>query len=393
MKVLEINTVTNGCTGRIAESIRGVLEEKGHRCIIAYGRGKGQRSDDYKISSFLDSNIHGGLTRIFDTSGLHSKRKTKKLISFIDSYKPDVIHIHNLHGYFINYPMLFEYIKKKNVKVFWTLHDCWAFTGHCPYFTYVACKKWMTGCHHCQQKLHHPTSYIMDRSAKNYRDKKKAFCGVNKMILITPSSWLKSEVEHSFLQEYEVINIPNGISMESFHPTTNEFRRKNQLEDKIIILGVSNLWAKTKGMEYFIQLSEELDNKYQVVLVGLSDRQKHQLPKKIIGINKTESISELADIYSSADIFINPTSEDNFPTTNIEALACGTPVITFKTGGSPEAINESCGMVVSRNIMALREACISMGRKNKKIIKNCLERSKLFDEKLCYRKYVELYEK
>lgn len=393
MRVVQINTVKSGCTGRIAMSLKCLLDTHGDQCVMAYGRGDMPQKNEYKISSKFDSNIHGFFTRIFDTSGLHSIGKTKKFIDFLNIYKPHIIHIHNLHGYYINYPLLFDYIKQNNIKVVWTLHDCWPFTGHCPYYSYVGCDKWMLECNHCQQKYHHPTSYIFDRSRKNYYDKMHAFNGVKNMTIVTPSVWLKKEVEKSILKGYNIIHIPNGISLNEFHPTQNIFRTKYGLESNIIILGVANLWAKTKGMNYFLELSKYLKSNYKIVLVGLSKKQKQNLPNNIIGIEKTENIAELVDIYSSADIFLNPTLEDNFPTTNIEALACGTPVITFNTGGSPEAIDCKCGIVVEKNIKDILESCVSFGKKNQMRIDNCLQRAKLFDENICFGRYIDLYER
>lgn len=392
MKVVQINTVTNGCTGRIVCSLSHVLKNHGIECMVAYGRGRSNELDTYRISNPLDYSVHGLLTRIFDTAGLHSKHTTKRLIRMFDEYKPDVIHLHNLHGYYINYDILFEYLKKHNIRVFWTIHDCWPFTGHCPYYTYVGCEKWKKGCHDCQQKLHHPTSYLADRSTKNYEDKKKAFCGVRNLTIITPSMWMKRQIEQSFLREYHSVHIPNGIILEKFHPTKNIFRQRNNLESKIVILGVANLWAVTKGLNYFIELSEKLPEEYQIVVVGLSKRQKEKLPDKIIGIEKTENLDELVDIYSSSDVFLNPTSEDNFPTTNIEALACGTPVVTFNTGGSPEAIDATCGLVVEKDIDELRNACLKTGRKSKDVVEMCIKRAQNFDENKCYGRYLELYE-
>ena len=278
MKIVQINTVANGCTGRIANSLNKILQENGHESILAYGRGELVKGNFYKISNVLDSNIHAIFTRVFDSTGLHSKTVTNNFLHFLNYYKPDIIHIHNLHGYYINYQMLFEYLKRKNIRVFWTLHDCWPFTGHCPYYTYVNCQKWETGCYDCQQKNHHPSSYFFDRSKNNYRDKKEAFSGIKNMTLITPSLWLKGEVKKSFLNEYPVINIPNGISMRDFHSTENSFRRRYDLKERILILGVANLWADTKGLSFFLQLNERLPHvKYQFGLGGLSDLQMKSL--------------------------------------------------------------------------------------------------------------------
>ena len=395
MKIIQLNTVTNGCTGRIACGIKEIANKTGHDCIIAYGRGHDNRPDMKRISSNSDNYIHAALTRITDTAGLHSKRATKEFLNFLEEYNPDIIQIHNLHGYYINYQLLFEYFRTRpNLKIFWTLHDCWPFTGHCPYYTYVGCDKWINGCHHCQQRLHHPTSYIVDRSKKNYEDKKKAFCGLNNLRIITPSKWMMREVKKSFLKEYDVEYIPNGIDLSVFHPTDNCFRQKHGIGERILILGVANLWAKTKGLDFFIELSNRLSlEQYCIVVVGLSEKQLIKLPKAIIGIKKTENLDELVDIYSSADIFLNPTLEDNFPTTNIESLACGTPVITFDTGGSPEALSSKCGLVVNKNINDIVAACRKMGRKEDIVIKTCLEQASKYDERICYGQYFELYER
>lgn len=394
MKVVQVNTVANGCTGRIACSLHTVLEKNGNSSVIAYGRGRCQSNiKSYKISNFFDSDLHGLMTRIFDTCGLHSKIATRKFIKWLDKNKPDILHLHNLHGYYINYPMLFSYIKSNNIKTFWTLHDCWAFTGHCPYYTYAQCEKWKTQCYECKQKKHHPTSYIFDGSEKNYAIKRNAFTNVEGLTIITPSLWLKEQVQKSFLQDYKVEHIPNGISLQVFCPTENEFRTKNNLEEKVIVLGVANLWAETKGLRYFFELAQVLPDYYQIVLVGLSKQQLETLPSNIIGLKKTDNIQELVDIYSSADVFVNPTLEDNFPTTNIEALACGTPVVTFNTGGSPEAIDSTCGMIVEKNVLQIREACLKIGRKNDEMVLACLRRAKEFDENTCYGKYISMYQR
>lgn len=393
MKVIQINTVLNGCTGRIACSLQQVLEDESHMAIIAYGRGKDvDKENVYQISHFLDYSIHAGLTRVFDTCGLHSRGVTKRFLQWLEKEQPDIIHLHNLHGYYINYSMLFDYIKKKNVRVFWTMHDCWPFTGHCPYYTYVQCEKWKTKCFKCQQKKHHPKSCVFDRSTKNYKNKKEAFTSVEDMTIITPSKWLKKQVKSSFLSEYRVLHIPNGIPLRKFHPTENKFRQEMGLQNKIIVLGVANLWAETKGLRYFYELNELLSRDYQIVLVGLSEKQKADLPDDIIGIEKTENIEQLVDIYSSADMFVNPTLEDNFPTTNIEALACGTPVITFDTGGSPESVDSTCGIVVPKNAESIKKACLELGKKDEKKVELCIKRAKNYDENKCYRKYIQIYQ-
>ena len=392
MKILQINTVATGCTGRIAYGIMKVAAKAGYECKFAYGRGKSADPNTYMISNPFDYNFHALCTRVFDDTGLHSVIRTKKFIKWIEEYGPDVIHLHNLHGYYINYEILFKYIKEKNIKVVWTLHDCWPYTGHCPYYTFVGCDKWRYGCSNCQQKLHHPASFLFDRSAQNYKDKKKAFQGTRDLTIVTPSAWLAGEVRKSFLGDYPIEVIPNGIDLETFHPTEMNFRKQNNLEDKIIVLGVANGWAETKGMNYFIELSELAGSEYQIILVGLTKKQLKNIPSGIIGIGKIENIDILVDLYSSADIFLNPTLEDNFPTTHIESLACGTPVITFRTGGAPEAIDGTCGLIVNeKNTQSIFEACQHLRKKDVHMQEACVSKSRQYSENNTYMGYVKLY--
>ena len=223
---------------------------------------------------------------------------------------------------------------KKNVKVFYTFHDCWTFTGHCTYFDYVDCPRWKTGCHHCPQKTAYPASYGLDRSRENYRDKRALFTGVRDMTLVTPSHWLAGLVKESFLKDYPVEVVHNTIDTSVFKPTPGDFRQKHGLEEKKIVLGVAANWEKRKGLQDLLTLSETLGEPYRVVLVGL----KGKVPPSVLAIPRTDSPRELAEIYTAADVFVNPTYEDNYPTVNLEAAACGTPVITYRTGGSVESV-------------------------------------------------------
>lgn len=344
MRVVQITAFSGwGCTGRIVLGINNILLEKGFNGTIAWGR-KNTVTDNIstiKIGNKYDQMIHGLYTRITDKCGFASKIVTKKFLSKLDEYNPDIIHLHIMHGYYINLEILFEYIKEKNISVVWTFHDCWAFTGHCPYFDAIGCEKWKTGCNNCQLKLHHPTSWLLDNSSWNYEKKKKLFTGIKNMTIVTPSKWLAGLVKESFLKEYPVIVINNGINLENFKPTKSNFKQKYGIEDKKIILGVSSTWCKSKGIDDFIRLSTMLDENFKIVLVGVTKEQKRKLPSNILSIDRTDNIQQLAEIYTVADVFVNPTYEDNYPTTNIEAMACGTPVITYRTGGSVEIIEET----------------------------------------------------
>ena len=349
MKVLQINSVCGlGSTGRIAKDIASIISENNIESYIAYGRDTSIDNDHtLRIGSKLDYYVHGGLTRLFDTHALlGSRRATNKLIKQIKNIDPDVIHLHNLHGYYINIKVLFEYLKETGKPVVWTLHDCWSFTGHCAYFSYAQCEKWMDECHRCPQKTAYPASAFLDNSQRNYYIKKGLFTSLENMTIVTPSQWLADLVRKSFLSKYPIEVINNGIDIDVFKPVAGEpVREKYKLGDKFIILGVASIWDTRKGLSYIIELSKIIDDNCIIMLVGLDEKQIADLPPNIIGIKRTANINELAQIYSAADVFVNPTIEDNFPTVNLEALACGTPVITFDTGGSPEAVDDNCGYV------------------------------------------------
>ena len=335
--------------------------------------------------------MHVAKTRIFDKHGFGSTKATKEFIKKVEEYDPDVIHLHNIHGYYINTEILFEYLKRANKKVVWTLHDCWAFTGHCSHFDYIGCDKWKNGCKKCPQKNEYPSSKIADASEFNYEKKKELFTSVKYMTIVTPSKWLAGLVKESFLGKYEVIVINNGIDLDVFKPTESDFREKYGLQDKTIILGVASVWTERKGVNTFIELSEKLDDNFKIILVGVNKKQKSMLPKNVIGITRTNNVKELAEIYTVADVFVNPTLEEVMGLTNVEALACGIPVITFDSGGSVECIDESSGKIVTKGdidklIKYINEI------KNMNISKECcINRANLFNKWEKYNKYINMY--
>ena len=344
MRVLQINSVCGiRSTGRICTDLADVLLQDGHECKIAYGREsvpEKYRKIAVRIGNDLDAKMHALQSRIFDNAGFGSRLATEKFIEWVKEYNPDIIHLHNIHGYYINIEVLFKYLAESNKPVIWTLHDCWAFTGHCAYFSYVKCDKWKTGCFNCPQKKRYPLSLLWDASKQNWQKKKALFTSVKNMTLVTPSKWLANEVKKSFLSNYPMNVIANGIDLDVFKPTPSDFKEKNGLVGKKIILGVASSWSECKGLKDFIELSKILDEKYKIVLVGLSGNQIKELPENVMAISRTNNVKELAEIYTAADIFFNPTYEDNFPTVNLEAQACGTPVITYRTGGSVESVPE-----------------------------------------------------
>lgn len=371
MKVLMINSVCGiRSTGRICTDIAEVLEKEGHEVKIAYGREtvpEKYKKYAVRIGSNFGVRLHAICARLFDASGFCSRIATKRFIKWVKSYDPDIIHLHNIHGYYLNVEILFDYLKKSGKPVVWTLHDCWAFTGHCSHFDFICCEKWKTGCVTCPQKLMYPKSFV-DRASRNFERKKKSFTGVEKLTIVTPSQWLAELVKESYLKESNVLVIPNGINRDVFKPTEGNFRKEHSLEGKKVILGVASVWEKRKGFDDFIKLSEMIDDTYRIVLVGVSESQKKMLHSNMIGITRTNNAKELAHIYTEADVFVNPTYEDNYPTVNLEAIACGTHVITYDTGGSPESVNKYGGTVVPKgNINRLVQAVVCVMDNNKQV--------------------------
>ena len=341
MKVLEINSFFSvGGPPRIVKGVYDALINRGDECMVAAAR---EMPYDYmkiiRIGSEFSATMNALSARLFDNVGFTAKRATKKLIKEIKAYDPDVIHLHNLHGYYLDIEVLFDYLKSADKKVIWTLHDCWAFTGHCAYFDYANCYKWETGgCENCPQKKEYPKSIFLSRSKKNFARKKRAFTGVKDLTIVTPSNWLKNLVERSFLKDYKVVTVYNGIDLDKFKPIKSDVLRRYGLENKKILLGVANIWDRRKGFTDFIKLAEVLPDDYKIVLIGVTEKQIKTLPANVLGLRRTGSIQELCEWYTAADKFLNFTYEDNYPTVNLEAQACGTPVITYKTGGSVESV-------------------------------------------------------
>lgn len=345
MKILIINVVCGvGSTGKICAEYAEKLFQNGDEVYIAYGRGKvPERYKKYakKITNQAEVLWHVLQTRIFDNAGHPSKRATIHFVKWVKEFDPDIVYLHNLHGYYLNLEILFKYLKESKKKIVWTLHDCWAFTGHCSHFSYAKCDRWKTGCYDCIQKKVYPASFLFDRSKKNWEEKKEMFSGIDNLSIVTPSDWLASLVKQSYLGEYPVEVKRNQIDTNIFKPVSSDFRSRFDIEKKIIVLGVSSVWNETKGLGDFLKLSDLLDNKYVVILIGLTRAQINKINrfnKKILCIERTNNAMELAGVYSTADVFVNLTYEDTYPTVNLEAQACGTPCITYATGGSVESV-------------------------------------------------------
>ncbi len=397
MRILQINSVANsGSTGRIAEEIGNVLLALGHESYIAYGRGNAISSSKLiKIGSDKDVYLHAAYSLLTDKHGFASKSATQKFIQEVEKINPDLIALHNLHGYYIHLPTLFDFINENNIPVVWTLFDCWAFTGHCSYFDDIDCVKWKTHCKTCPKHKKYPSSWV-DNSFSNFDEKSRIFTSVRKMEIIAHSKWLGGLVKDSFLKKYKVHVTPSAINLDFFAPTDSDLKIRYNIGKKKVVLGCASTWSNRKGYRDFIALSKKISVEFQIVMIGLNAKELKSLPNNIIGLQRTESIEELAQWYTLAYVFVNPTSQDNFPTTNLEALACGTPVITYNTGGSPEAIDEQTGFVVDKgDVNGIVESIEKLKVLNyEEIAAACRARTeRLYDKKSRYLDYLEIFYK
>lgn len=345
MKYLFINSVAGGgSTGRLAAETCRELMAQGHQCLIAYGRWKANCDDipTVRIGSDFDNRVNVLLNRVFDNSGFGTRRATLRFLQQVREYDPDVIWLHNIHGYYIHVGLLFDYLRTCGKQIIWTLHDCWTLTGHCAYFDHVNCEKWKTQCHDCPEKREYPASWICDGSRRNYLLKKKTFRGIPNLRLIVPSRWLKSRVEQGILGEYPVEVRYNQVDRTVFHPCPSDFRKRYGLEQKKILLGVANIWDGRKGLNDFVELAPMLDDSFQIVLVGLTPRQIEKLPKQILGLPRTNNIQQLVEIYSAADLYISTSVDETFGMTVLEAQCCGTPSLVYE-GTACEEVTELWG--------------------------------------------------
>lgn len=396
--LLQINTCLGvGSTGRIVESIGTMMKQCGWDCYVVHGAryvGESQLTS-IKTGSKFQTYLHALGSMLCDRHGMFSSLQTRNVIRNLRELKPDIIHLHCIHGYFINYRILFQFLCEINVPVVWTFHDCWPFTGHCAHFDNAGCYKWITGCHACKLLQCYPKSLFVDNSANNWIQKRESFTSVNNMSIVTVSRWLEDMTKQSFMQNYSISTIYNGVDLSVFKPVENDIRRQYDISpDDAVLLGVATAWGVDKGINEFIRLSAEPG--IRVVLIGVSAKLKKKLPLNIIAIGRTESKHELAEFYSAADMLVNPTYNDSFPTVNLEALACGTPVITYKTGGSPEAITEETGIVINKGdypglLKAVRFFIDTSFKLNRSIscrrrAEECFDMNKQFDE---YRKLYE----
>lgn len=392
MKILQINSYNFGSTGNIMVGIAETARVWGMECITACPDGRSMRrrqlEDHLFIGNPVGRNLHIKLAELTGLNGCFSVVDTWLFLRKIRKIQPDVIHLHNLHNCYINLPMLFRFLRRSGIPVVWTLHDCWAFTGKCPYFDMVGCDRWKTGCHHCPQLAEYPTSRA-DTTAQLWKWKRSWFTLPEKMTIVTPSKWLGELASQSFLGKYPVKVIPNGTDLSVFQPDMEE----KAPAGKYTVLGVAFDWGRRKGLDVFLELARRLDERFQIVLVGTNEEIDRQLPQNILSIHRTADAGELAQIYRAADVFANPTREEALGMVNIEALACGTPVVTFRTGGSPECLDDTCGVVVEKDdIDAMAQQIIRVCTEKPYAREDCVRAARRFDKQTRFADYCRLYE-
>lgn len=393
MRVLEINSVCGtGSTGRICTDIAQLLTQRGDTCAVGYGRGDVlPQAQEYahRIGSPWDCRFHGLETRLFDAHGFGSRRATRAFLRWAEEWKPDVVHLHNLHGYYLQVEEMFAFLKAKELPVVWTLHDCWAFTGHCVHFVTANCTQWQTGCRKCPLSREYPACYGLSGAARNYARKQAAFTGVKNLRLAAPSQWLADLTRRSFLKDYPVQVIPNGIDLTQFRPVSSNIRSRLGIPvEKKLILGVAGVWTEKKGLRDFFQLADLLGSSAQVLLVGLSEKQKQALPANVMGVTRTESIRELAELYTAADVYVNASREETQGLTTVEALACGTPVVVYNETAVSESVDQTCGLVVPRGAENLYHALQKLHCPEEA----CLKQAAKYDKTRCFAPYLKLYD-
>ena len=396
LKLLQINVAANwGSHGRIAEEIGLEAMAQGWESYIAYGRyANPSKSHIVKIGDLFDHCLHGAQSLLLDRHGLASCGPTKKLIREIEQIKPDLIHLHNIHGFYLNYPILFRYLSTVDIPVVWTLHDCWAFTGHCAWPIHGHCDRFQEQCCHCPlQSKGYPKSFLLDRSRSNFKLKKRYFRSLQDLHLVTVSRWLEQQVRLSFMQDMDIRTIYNGLDTEVFRPSGTP--PTSVTDGHPLVLGVCNAWYDWKGLDDMAALRELLPDDYEVMVVGVNEDQMHRLPEGITCIRRTDSVSQLAEIYSQADVFVNPSKVESFGMTTAEALSCGTPSIVYDTSACPEVVDNLTGRVVPLGDVnalakAVMEICSLPGREAMR--QACRERAiRLFNRQDRYKEYLQLY--
>lgn len=396
-KLLQINPVIkeNTSTGKIMRTLGELAQAAGWESYVAYSRARDgvppHSSLLVPVGNKADLLLHWVATRLFDAHGLASRLATRRFVARLRELNPDVIHIHNIHGYFLNYKILSRALAQMGKPVVWTVHDCWLYTGHCYHYASAGCERWKTGCHHCPQKKAFPASRLLDRSRRNWEDKKKAFCSIPGLTLVTVSRWMKGEIARSFLGGVRCEVIHNGIDLDTFRPSPSA---ETALAYGTYYLAVASIWLPEKGLQDLEKLSSVLDADERLVVVGKRPS-RHRFPRNVVCLERTADAAALAALYTEAVALVNPTWQDNYPTVNMEAIACGTPVVSYRTGGSPESITPQTGRVVEQgDVEGLAEALHAIRRQGKEHFSEACRSYALahFRAQDRFNDYIQLYE-
>lgn len=396
MKILMINSVCGiKSTGRICTDLAVMLEQRGHDVKVAYSRETvPPQFEKYavRIGTDRDVKLHGLKARLTDGSGFGSTGATKRFIKWVKEYDPDVIHLHNIHGYFLDIRVLFDYLRTCGKPILWSFYDCWSFTGHCAHFDFNGCSKWQTGCKHCAHLEEYPKSFV-DRTKRNYKRKRSLFTGIPNLQLIVPSLWMREMVESSFMKDYPCRVLPNGIDTNQFYPRDNRVKEEFGVGDRHLLVGVSSVWQKMKGINYLNRLAEALpEDKYSILLVG-SNQNKEYIDSRILRVDHTHNIDELCQIYTAADVFVNPTLQESQGLTTTEAFACGTPAVVFRSGGAAECVDDTCGITVKKgSFKDLYQSVLQICENKPYSAEACIAKAKTYDKQACYQVFMELYD-
>lgn len=394
MKILYINTTyLQGGAARIARSLAQEVQRHGHEVLFLYGRGISDGSvPSIRIETTAESAYYALNCRIFDNDGLCAVVPTKRIIRKIEEFNPDLVHIHNMHGYYLEVRKLFDYLHKRRIPVVWTLHDFWGVTGHCVHFLEAKCECWKYGtCKACPEKGSYPASKLLDASGRNFKIKKQVFNKIKNIAYVTPSKWMKQVLSGSFLDSDKIHAIPNGIYLGEVTVNDFDLRSMYGLTEKKIILGVANGWEKGKGLDVFLNLSKHIDANYHIVLVGFKDNVPEDLPSNVLGLKRTESFSKLAAWYETADVFLNASKQETFGLVSVEAMAYGTPVVAFDVCANREIIINETGKVIESEkelVDAIESIC---NEDANTYADSCRRQASLFSVERMTNDYLDLY--
>ena len=398
-KLVQFNSVANwGSTGRLAEDIGDVAMAAGWESFIVFGRESNpSNSHLIQVGGRMSVMSHVIISRLFDRHGFGSYMATKQLLKRLDEIKPDVFQFHNVHGYYLNLPLVLQYAIEKRIPIVWSLHDCWSMTGHCSHFVTVGCDRWKTECHNCPRRCDYPSSWFIDSSRRNYRDKKRLIEAVPRLTIISGSEWLAGIAAQSYFKGRDIRYIPDGIDTSIYQPRSNgdELRNKLGLKGKFVILATGTVWGENKGLKDYGELRKMLSDDYAIVLVGMSDEDLATVPEGVIGLPRTKSPQELSEFYSMADCVMSLSRMESFGLTPVEGFACGTPAIVYNTTALPELITPETGYVASfLSVTDVKEKVEMMKAKGKAFFSQSCRRVAVekYDRHRCYSEYLKVYE-